>query len=307
MNDSYTITRIHADPAAATALQAVEHDSLSDSDLTVAELCAVLSRPEQRTYLAYGAADGGPVPVGGQSRDAIGGQSQNAIGGLSHPAIGFCFCLLTDAAQGPRLEIDMLGVLPDHRGRGVARRLVAHAMAGARDCGVRRFRGVVAEDNLASRRVFERLGFTAPAEPHTMRVYPLAGLAPVPFLPAGWRWTSETIAGGGLDGAVPREIHRLFAPGATSSGDAPAGESECLEVHTLSYSGLWIERLWAADAVALRLLALGAVERAKRSALDEVGYLRPAELAAAQDEVLIGLGYDAVGRYLVLQVDHGSH
>lgn len=279
MNDPYTILRIDADLALAAALQTVEHDSLGDSDFSVDELCAVLGRPEQRTYLAYHGTVGNPTAV----------------------AVGFCFCLLTASSEGPRLEIDMLGVVPAHRGRGVAGRLVARAMADARAAGVRRFRGVVAEDNLASRRVFERLGFTAPAEPHTMRVYPLAGLAPVPFLPAGWRWASEAVLGSGPEAAVTREVSRLYAPCGAAPGEAVAGECECLEVHTLSYSGLWIERLRANDEAVLRLLALGAVERAKQTGLDEVGYLLPAGLAAEQEEALVALGYDAVGRYFVLQ------
>lgn len=277
MDRPYLIVQLLPDPDVdlVTALQAVEHGSLGDSDYSVDELCAVLARPEQCAYLARTAA--------------------------GEPA-GFCSCLRTCSPHGPRLEIDMLGVLPAHRGRGVAGALVAQAVAAARGAGIARFRAVVAEDNHASRRVFTRLGFAGPAAPHTMRVYLLAGLAPLPFLPAGWRWQWAHGPGCAGPGAVAGETGRLYTP-----GGALAGEIECLEVHTLAYSGLWIERLWAAGAQALQVLARGAAERAKESALDEVGYLLPAALAGEQEDALVAIGYDAVGRYFVLQVDADDH
>lgn len=194
----------------------------------------------------------------------------------------------------------MLGVLPAHRGCGVAGALVARAMAEGKAAGIAHFRAVVAEENFASLRVFVRLGFGAPPAPHTMRIYLLAGLAPVPFLPAGWHWQWARRPGC-AQGAVAREIGRLYAPDGVL-----AGEIECLEVHTLAYSGLWVERLSAAGAQAVQVLARGAVERAKETALDEVGYLLPAALAGEQEEALVGVGYDAVGRYFVLQVDENG-
>ena len=52
---------------------------------------------------------------------------------------------------------------------------------------------------------------------------------------------------------------------------------ELLEVHTLLYSGLWLERALAArgQVAALRTLIAAAVEEAKRRELDEVGCLAP--------------------------------
>ncbi|HTV17875.1 MAG TPA: GNAT family N-acetyltransferase [Polyangiaceae bacterium] len=57
------------------------------------------------------------------------------------------------------LEIHAVGVLPSARRRGVARRLLEHAMASARTHGGRRLLLEVARSNSAARRLYESLGF----------------------------------------------------------------------------------------------------------------------------------------------------
>jgi GNAT superfamily N-acetyltransferase len=51
-----------------------------------------------------------------------------------------------------------LGVIPERRGRGLGRRLMAELLARARGCGVRRLRLEVLARNATARRIYEELG-----------------------------------------------------------------------------------------------------------------------------------------------------
>ena len=87
-----TIRPVRPILADATALLAVERRSLGDSPYTPEEALAILRREEHHAYLAL--AGGRPV--------------------------GFCSSFETPTDAGPRLELDMLGVHPGYRGRGIA-------------------------------------------------------------------------------------------------------------------------------------------------------------------------------------------
>jgi ribosomal-protein-alanine N-acetyltransferase len=67
--------------------------------------------------------------------------------------------LVIALATGPDAEILTLGVLPDFRRRGVARRLVASVGERASSVGCERLLLEVAEDNVAARNLYRRLGF----------------------------------------------------------------------------------------------------------------------------------------------------
>lgn len=271
MNDNILIRRANLTLDDAEALLAAERASLGDSPYDAAQALAVMRRPEHAEYLAYPAS-------------------------APRQVVGFCSCLETPTPQGPRLEVDMLGVISAYRGQGLATRLIAYAVDKARARGVRSFRALVAVDNRASRRAFERVGFTASATAFDLLIYRLDGLAPVAFLPAGWRWEIEA------DSDSPAETHRLFdAPGSL------AAVAECLRVQTLAYSGLWLERLDAAVPDIERLMARALVERAKSLSLDEVGYVAPAGDEDASDDLpnaaFIREGYQVAGRYLTLTAE----
>lgn len=273
-----TIRRALPAQSDAETLLAVERRSLGDSPYTAEEALAVLRRREHHAYLALAA---------GEPR-------------------GFLSCLETPTDDGPRLELDMLGVVPEQRGRGIATALLRTAMEEAEARGVRRFRGAVAEDNLASRRAFERAGLCSGPTPHHLTVYELLGNSPVPYLPEGW--SAEVVE----EGRVAAPAEPLTSLGADGEGrevlalrDAEGrivSLAEAVAVHTLSYRGLWLERYWSASPPALLVAARGLVERAKALDLDEVGYLAPPTGAARRtDDALafVRAGYRVTGRYYV--------
>jgi GNAT superfamily N-acetyltransferase len=249
--------------ADAAALLAVERASLGDSDYTPEEALAVLERTESHVYLAQ----------------------------VDQEYVGFCSCFETPRAEGPRLEIDMLGVLPAHRGQGIATALVARSLSDAVARGTHAFRAVVAEENRASQRAFERVGFVC-SQSVQMLVYALYGWAPIAFLPAGWIHRKDQAHSEG------GERHRLV-----DADGSVAAAAECLPVHTLAYVGLWIESIWGASTQALRLMARALVERAKRLTCDEVGYLLPLADEARCWEPLLSEGFADVGRYRVYTAD----
>jgi ribosomal protein S18 acetylase RimI-like enzyme len=250
----------------------VEHDSLGDSDYDLAEALAVVARPEHAAYVAYAGEWG----------------------------VGFCSSFDTPTGAGARLEVDMLGVLPAYRGRGIATRLIRHATQEAIERGVGVGRAVVALDNVASQKAFRRAGFrpvgAGEATPFSMLVYHILGTVPQ-ALPDGWRVRIENHAGA-KDGGVARESVALY------HGGRPAGGAECLCVHTLAYRGLWIEALSAASHEARRWLARGIVERAKTLDLDQVGYLAPGDATSGNDAppevvAMARAGFETLGSYLV--------
>jgi ribosomal protein S18 acetylase RimI-like enzyme len=255
----------------AQALADVERQSVHDSPYTAAQMLAVLQRVEQHTYAAF--AEGRMV--------------------------GFCACLDTQDRAGRRLEIDLLGVLPEHRGQGIATRLIGLALEQARMRGTRTARALVALDNVKSRRAFLRAGLTPSGPPVTMLIYEILGNSPQPARSAGWRLASTPCASAAeqADNEVLPGLqeHALYDP----SGRCVA-QADTLLVHTLAYKGLWIEGLEAQSVRAKRALARALVEWAKREDLDEVSYLHPPQLAA-QDEgaPLFREGFQQSGEYQV--------
>ncbi len=124
--------------------------------------------------------------------------------------IGFVDAFSTVAADGTlRWEIDLLGVHPDWRGRGVAQRLVRRAVEIGRERGAEIARALVRVDNAASLAVFARCGFTA--EPTMNRL------------------------------CVSAAVRLAAAP-------TPA-DAFLLSVSTLTYSGVWIEGEQSAAAL----------------------------------------------------------
>jgi len=269
--DAYVIRQVVPTPQDASALLSVEARSLAESPYQPAKIAEILGWPGQYAYLA----EYGRSPV------------------------GFCSCLQVPFQGSPRLEIDLLGVVPEHRGRGVGTRLIEYSVSEGRRRGVRRFRAVVAQGNEASLRAFRRAGFFASPRPRAMLVYELQGYHAVDFLPPGWRWQivpseAQRVRLTEDDLAVRgpwEEVHRLW----DAQGEL-VGQGRCLYVQTLSYRGVWIEDLWAKGAEALRGLGRAVVERAKTLLLDEVGTL----WAGREPLPLLREGYRLVGQYFIL-------
>ncbi|MBN1399553.1 MAG: GNAT family N-acetyltransferase [Anaerolineae bacterium] len=253
-------------PSDAAVLLAVEKASLGDSDYGPDEALAVLQRPEHHAYLAQ----------------------------IGEACVGFCSCLETPGAEGPRLEVDMLGVVPAWRGQGIATALVAFCMGEALARGTHTFRAVIAEGNLASQRTFERVGFAC-SQSVQMLVYALHGWAPIEFLPAGWAHRGDRARRGG------GERHSLI-----DAGGSVVALAECLPVHTLAYVGLWIENIWGISPEATRLMARALVERAKQLACDEVGYLLPLTDGTSYREPLLREGFAEAGRYRIYKAGNGG-
>lgn len=278
MSRAYLVRPVRHTLAEAAALLTVEHKSLGDSPYAAREILEVLRRPEHYAYVAC----------------------------LGSTVVGFCSCFETASDQGSRLELDMLGVLAAHRHRGLGTALVRTSMSEALRRGVREFRAVVAVDNVASHLVFVGAGLVALPHRFDMMIYEISGRLPVDFLPEGWSWHA-----GGLGRPEPasdgftsgRETHTL-----KDQAGAIAAVAQCLQVHTLAYRGLWLEKLWGASKRATRLAARAVVERAKVLGLDEIGYLAPsrsdADAQASNSAALLRVGYKTIGSYHVFRARH---
>jgi len=276
MEGCYSIRRARLSLSEAEALLAVEHHSLGDSSYTPQEILAVMRRPEQYAYVAVS----GEEPV------------------------GFCSCFETPSVFGCRLELDMLGVVPTHRRRGVATALLKRAVADGHARGVRIFRGLVAVGNMASQWPFRNAGLSASAPAVDMFVRELRPDEALPSLPpAGWTWHPEEDYRSEGGGQVADGSASAWPQGACwleREGIAAAG-AECLQVHTMSYRGLWLEGLWAVSDDAWRLIVRLVVAKAEDMRLNMVSYLAPRLFAGGgrsrQRSLLEAQGYRALGSY----------
>ncbi len=266
----YAIRQAAAQMPDARLLQAIEASTLGDSDLSAAEICATLAMPGQRAYLAE----------------------------VADQVVGFLATFLTFAPTGPRLELDMLGVAEGWRGRGIGQALVRRAMDDAAQQGVGAFRAVVAADNAASGRVFERCGLVPEQAMREMLVYPIVGATPQAYLPDGWREAEGGPANGwpeALLAFADLPEHQVVL--LQDAAGKPAGGAALLTVHTIAYQGYWIEAHWASGHRAQRALARAAVERAKAADLDEVGLLLATSPTEAELQPWLAEGYHRAGAY----------
>ncbi len=257
--DSWTIRRFGGTLADAHGILAVEQQTFHECPYPPEELRERLSRPEQRPWLAE---------VDGR-------------------IVGFLAGLQTCGWRGPQLEADLLAVEPAWQRRGIATALL---LALRRDApGAYMLRGAVNLHNPASSGAFSRAGFQPSARTYDLMLYRIRGRVPRP-LPA-WggdihplRDAQEAEQVAALDRDLPSADHlwrashepRTTVLVATAAG-APVGAAELLEVHTVLYSGLWLETLLTSPGTqrACGPLIAAAVEIAKERALDEVGCLVP--------------------------------
>jgi GNAT superfamily N-acetyltransferase len=121
---------------------------------------------------------------------------------LDSTIIGFVDGFLTSAANGThRWEVDLLAVHPDHRGRGIASRLIAASTNAGQLMDAVVARGLVGLGNIASERAFARCSYTTDGEVNQLYI---------------------SSAATGHRRLLPNDAH--FVP-----------------VSTLNYRGLWLE------------------------------------------------------------------
>lgn len=124
--------------------------------------------------------------------------------------IGFAHGFMTVAGDGVlRWEVDLLGVHPAHRGRGIAQRLIAASIETGRSMGAATTRALVRIDNEPSLAAFQCCGFMPDASVCNLYV-------------SGENWH--------LPLAAPPDAHLIA-------------------VTTLTYSGVWVEGRLSFDAL----------------------------------------------------------
>lgn len=251
------IVRLPLARNAVAELLYVERATLGDSDYTVDEALQALRSP---AHLCLGAYEG----------DAL---------------AGFVSCFETYTPTGARLELDMLGVLPAHRHRGIATALIVRALEEARAAGVSAARAVVREENAASLAAFRRAGLSARWLAAMMIWNPDGALAPAALDAGSLTRVALTVPGKPYLGATRWQSAHASAL--------------ALPVTTLAYCGCWLEDV-AGDSPADRAALATAVARATlHRPLDEVGLLVPSDLTT--DLALLSeLGWQDVGHYSIL-------
>ncbi len=271
--------------ADAEGLLAVERATFDESPYDARQVRDMLTAGPQRAWLAVG--DG--------------------------RVVGFVIAFPASGLRGRWWEIDLLAVLPDWQGRGVATALVrTAARAGAAVAD--RARAVVADDNQPSLRAFVRAGFRIGAEPAHLLIRRFKGRLPAPEpLPGGFgvrqATTLEEVSRwlGNSDwlslAAVPDSLGRPFGLRlllAEEDGQ-PAGCAELIEVQTLLYRGLWVESLAAADQRARQALVQAVLAQAG-GGVDEIGALVPLGDRKLQ-QALRSEGFRSLGVYRPLSAD----
>jgi ribosomal protein S18 acetylase RimI-like enzyme len=239
-------------PADAAGLLAVEQAIWRESPLHAREVAALAAFPEHGVWVAE-AGEGG-----GKSRPQV---------------VGFAWCFLTHTrARGACWELDLLAVHPGHRGRGLGTALVRAAYEDGRARGAARCRGIVAVGNTGSQIAFRRAGFTASTA--TRDLLARRVLTPPPPSPE-----RAHFARSGEEGQASAVIftHGRFT-------------LEALRVHTLLYSGLWLESLPGDDDALLELLDQ-AEDFARQQGLRDITHL------GILTEVLSGAGFRSENTY----------
>jgi GNAT superfamily N-acetyltransferase len=272
-----TIRAFDGSLADAEALLAVERATFNESPYDVIQVRSMLTDGPQRAWLAV---------VGGS-------------------VVGFAVAFPTSGLSGTWWEIDLLAVHPDWTGRGLASRLIQ--VVGT--CGAaltRRARAVVSTDNVASIRAFRRAGFRPMPGTCQLLVYRTRGLSPRLSIDLGVtvREAASTIEAAAWlvapppDGDIPGLILLL----AEQEGQ-PAGYVELIEVQTILYRGVWIESLAASVPRVREALVQQAVNKAKTTALDEIGAMVPQSNWPLQQS-LLAAGFRSLGdfRWLVAEL-----
>ncbi|MGQ9855099.1 MAG: GNAT family N-acetyltransferase [Candidatus Oleimicrobiaceae bacterium] len=257
---AWSVRRLANSLADADGILSVEKETIGECPYTPEELLARLTAPDQRVWLA----EAGSRIVG-------------FLAGLCTPGLG-----------NSHVEADLLAVHPAWRGKGIATALLTALRRDA--AGVPELRGAVRPANLPSSRAFARAGFRPFGEVCDLLLYRILGR--VPRATPAWGGTVRRLskpeeafqAEALAPELLPPAEHIYKAcqqPSLTLLGaftsQGLAGVIELVEVHTLLYSGLWLESAHArlGQAPVLAALSAAAIELAKERDLDSVGCLVP--------------------------------
>lgn len=255
---TWSIRRYASALADTRGILAVEQRTFHECPYSAEELRARLAAPEQRVWLA---------DAGGQ-------------------VVGFAVGMRTSGLGGTRLEVDLLAVDPDWQRRGLATALL-HALR--RDAGdAQALRGVANLQNPASSGAFARAGFVPSEGAYDLLLYRIRGRVPRPMPEWGGavRALQSREDAAQLAALAPKALppgDRIWSASlqprvtllvAAVDGTIVAG-AELLEVHTVLYSGFWLESIHTGQGQRQTQTALiaAAVEAAKERGLDEVGCL----------------------------------
>jgi len=265
MDINYIIRQAEASPQDARAIQHIEYIALGDSLYGWEFMFDSLRLEGHYTYLAL---------VGNE------------------PA-GFCSCLETPVPDGLQLEIDLLGVLPQFRNHGIATDLIRSVCLAAGQRQIHHFRAVVADDNAPSQHAFARAGLRRSDHPYELLVYHLHGRSPVDLRPV------DTVLKvlPNIDGS------RIQAPGiplhfSLELDSAALATAESLLVRTVTYTGIWFERLQGQEEWLVQMVRK-VLAWAAEMKLDEVG-IHCTEMACpevGQVEALWRAGFETQGRF----------
>jgi ribosomal protein S18 acetylase RimI-like enzyme len=259
----------------AEGLLAVERATFDESPYPAEQVARMLSSGPQRAWLAMA----GPQ------------------------VIGFVIAFPTTGLKGQRWEIDLLAVLPEWQGHGLATRLIRAAAASEMATRLTRAaaeaRAVVATDNAPSTRAFTRAGFRAQPGTCTLLIYRIAGLTSVPGAGGDVRIREATdvseVAMWNPDLPSVELGSGVTILRAEREGQ-PTGYVELIQVETLLYRGLWIESLVVPDGTSRRALVDEAVSQAVTSGLDEIGAMVPEEDWLLRD-TLLARGFRSMGNF----------
>ena len=225
----------------------------------------------------------------------------------SGPA-GFLATFSTDSLAGRRIEFDLLAVRSDAQGQGLAGQLIQAALDYWRAPDTCAARALIRQENVASMRVFQRAGFAPAAWRGELLIGAAAeedsvladgsftvGTAEEHDLPDLRRHWPAIFTKVQLSSYLPRDDFGLLV---ARNESGICGFAELLAVHTIAYSGVWVETLEAlGDDAGLILDLIGAARRwAAGRGLGQAG----AVIDLARESVrnrLSDAGYHSAGVY----------
>jgi ribosomal protein S18 acetylase RimI-like enzyme len=129
--------------AEAAAIQSIKQIVWPEEETTLAQIHQALSQPNHTCSVAL----------------------------VDDTLVGFMACFVTTSFQKiTRLELDLLAVLPEHRGQGIASEMIRTSLQGNTSSKVEFSRALIQVENTGSQKAFQNNGFQVIPEPLTLFV-----------------------------------------------------------------------------------------------------------------------------------------